>query len=284
MENSQYTFKETNCDVCGSWDSEELIKITGNAYHRCVNCGLIYSQPMIENITENNEESISHKLVQYASKITTFQKRNRKKIHGLLRYRQNGNFLEIGSNTGALLDVARSIGWNVKGVDLSMSACAYARKNLGLDVFTGTIEQAAFPEGYFDVVFTNATLEHLRHPLSTLKESCRVLREGGVFFADTVNWDSYTRRIYGAKWKLLDPTGHLHLYTPENIQSLCRYAGLELVKVWTTGVRSGPNVPDNKRFRWMNICKGPLSVLTRITKKGDSIKFIARKPSLNPAH
>ncbi len=71
-------------------------------------------------------------------------------------------------------------------------------RELGLDVFTGTVDAAAFPADSFDVIFTNAVMEHLCDPLSVLRECRRILRPGGVFYADTVNWDSYTRRLLGA--------------------------------------------------------------------------------------
>ncbi len=274
----QYTFKRTACDVCGSWESEELIAFPNSAYHRCVQCGLIFSQPMVENYGEILEQACTERLDKYTSKVSTHRKRNIKRIRCLRPYRQNGNFLEVGCSAGALLDVARRAGWNVKGVDPSSSATAYAREHLGLDVFTGTVEQAAYPDNYFDVIFTNATMEHLRHPLSTMKECCRILRPGGVFYADTVNWDSFTRRFFGARWKLLNPIGHIHLYTPANVAMLCRQAGMEMVKVWTTGVRTRPGLSKSEGFGWLDLCKGPLSLLARMTHKGDSIKFIARKP------
>lgn len=275
------SFKDTNCDVCGNWNSRELIKLNGTAYHECISCGLIFSRPMPENLDDINEENYTKRLDAYARKIEGRRKQNRRKLKQFSRYKKTGNFLEIGCSGGALLSVAGDLGWNVKGVDISKAATAYARGKLGLDVFTGTVETAGFPSNYFDVIFTNATLEHIRHPLSTLKECRRVLRPGGVFYADTVNWDSYTRRLLGADWKLLNPIGHIHLYTPKNILSLCKHAGLEHVRTWTTGARVKSNTP-NTTFKtpwYWHLLKAPLSLLTRLTNKGDSIEFLARKPS-----
>jgi SAM-dependent methyltransferase len=171
------------------------------------------------------------------------------------------------------------MGWNARGVELCASAGAFARNELGLDVFTGTVEAAAFPDDCFDVIFTNAVLEHLRDPLSVLRECRRILRPGGVFYADTVNWDSYTRRLLGGRWKYLCPLGHVHLYTPRNVVLLCERAGLEHVRTWTSGVRSTvPSSPEfNSPWYW-RLFKGPLSLLARWTDKGDHLEFLARKP------
>jgi SAM-dependent methyltransferase len=270
---------DVRCTVCGSERGTELINLKGGAYRQCACCDLIFASPMPENLEQLNEEFFTERLDAYVLTIRTRRAYNRRKLRPLFRYRQTGNLLEIGCNAGAALDVARQMGWRVTGVDLCVSASSFARTELGLDVFTGTVEAAAFPENHFDVVFTNAVLEHLHDPLSTMREVRRILRPGGVFYADTVNWDSYTRWLLGAHWKYLFPRGHVHLYTPRNVLSLCEHAELEHVKTWTTGVRMIAQAPDNFRrplyWHWL---KGPLSFLTRWTNKGDHLEFLARKP------
>ena len=275
----QPTFTKTGCDVCGSSDSIELIQLYGSAYHECQQCGLIYANPMISNLQDVAEENLTQNLKKYTDKIKAREEKYRRFLKRYDRYRKTGNFLEIGCNAGAVLNAARANGWNAKGLDLSAVATTYARDHLGLDVFTGTVEQAAYPSDYFDVIYTNDVIEHVLHPLSLMKECQRILRPGGIFYADTVNWDSYTQQILGGGWRLLDPVHHVHLYTPRNVKSLCEHAGLELVKVWTTGVRIQANAAEyRKNLPWyMHLAKGPLSLMTRFTKKGDSIEFIARK-------
>ena len=257
----------------------ELIRLKDGAYRQCSACKLIFASPMPEDLQQINEDAFTERLDQYAAKIRNQRWRNRRKLWRFSRYRQTGNLLEIGCNAGATLDVARRMGWNARGVELCASASAYARAELGLDVFTGTVETAGYPDNCFDVIFTNAVMEHLRDPLSVLRECRRILRPGGVFYADTVNWDSYTRRLLGGRWKYLSPLGHVHLYTPRNVVLLCRRAGLERVRTWTSGVRS--TVPSSAGFRspWhWRLLKGPLSFLAHWTHKGDHLEFLARKP------
>jgi 2-polyprenyl-3-methyl-5-hydroxy-6-metoxy-1,4-benzoquinol methylase len=234
---------------------------------------------MASNLDDINEHGVTTRLDKYTDKIESKRKTHRKKLGKFDKYRHTGRLLEIGCNAGALLAAARDMGWEVSGVDLSSTASEYARTQLGLDVFTGTVEEAAYPDDYFDVIYSHAVLEHVRHPLSMLKECKRIMRPGGVFYADTVNWDSYTRRILGAGWRLLYPVSHVHLYTPRNVESLCQYAGLEHVTTRTTGIRVRANA-ENSTFHtpwYLNLAKGPLSALTRITNKGDSIEFTATK-------
>ncbi|MGE5293977.1 MAG: class I SAM-dependent methyltransferase [Solirubrobacterales bacterium] len=270
---------DTKCTACGSTAGVDLIRLKDGVYRQCSACELIFTSPMPEDLEQINEKAFTERLDLYAAKIHSQRWHNRWKLRRFSRYRQTGNLLEIGCNAGATLDVARQMGWNAKGVELCASASAFARTKLGLDVFTGTVEAAGFPENSFDVIYTNAVMEHLRDPLSVLRECRRILRPGGVFYADTVNWDSYTRRLLGEHWKYLSPLGHVHLYTPRNVVLLCRRAGLEHVRTWTSGVRSTVSSSAGFRSPWhWRLLKGPLSFMAHWTNKGDHIQFLARKP------
>jgi 2-polyprenyl-3-methyl-5-hydroxy-6-metoxy-1,4-benzoquinol methylase len=270
---------EVGCDVCGNDQSEELLVLLGSAYHQCKNCGLIYAKWIAADYEQVNEQAFAAEIEDYAAKVEDKRNHYRKKLLMFDRYRTDANFLEIGCNTGAVLVAARENGWNVKGVDISSTVSAYAREKFDLDVHTGTIESAAYSNDYFDVIYSNATLEHVQHPLSTLKECRRVLRPGGVLYVNTVNWDSYTREILGENWLLIHPTHHIHLFTPDNVISLCHYSGLTHLRTWTTGARVRANAKgSNFETSWLlNLMKGPLSFMTRLTDKGDSIEFLATK-------
>ena len=228
---------EVNCDVCSGSDSVELLALLGNAYHECTNCGLIYAKWISSAYDDVNDAAFAAELDDYAAKVESRAQRNRRKLKRFDRYKTTANFLELGCNAGAVLVAARALGWQTKGVDISSTAAKFAREKYNLDVHTGTIESAGYADDYFDVIYSNATLEHIQHPLSTLKECARVLRPGGVLYVNTVNWDSYTRRILGADWLLIHPTHHIHLFTPANIKSLCHYSGLKHIKTWSTGAR-----------------------------------------------
>jgi SAM-dependent methyltransferase len=274
----EVAFSDPCCDICGSSEFIELIRLQDGAYNECKTCGLIYANPIPDNYNQLNNQTYTGVVDDYIDNIRTKRKRYHGKLKRFSHYRLTGNFLEIGCNVGGLLKVACEMGWNVKGLDICAAATKYAREQLGLDVFTGTVEQAEYPENYFDVICTNAVLEHTRHPFSTLTECVRILRPGGIFYANTVNWDSYTRRLLGPDWKYLNMHGHIHLYTPENVNNLCQRVGFENVKIWSTGVRVKPRGNTDFQTPWhWHLLKGLLSCLTRITNKGDHIEFIATK-------
>lgn len=255
------------------------MELDNGTYVQCMSCGLIYAQEVAADYEQINDDSFAAELEEYAAKVEKRKKEHQRFLRRFDSSRKTGNFLELGCNAGAVLVAAREMGWTVYGVDISDSAATFARENFGLTVHTGAVETAGYPDDYFDVIYSNATLEHVQHLMATMKECARILRPGGFFYGNTVNWDSYTREILGKDWLLLDPTHHVHLFTPANVVTLCERAGLQHVKTWTTGARVKANAVGAtfKTPWWLNLMKGPLSAMTRIVPKGDSIEFLATK-------
>lgn len=103
-----------------------------------------------------------------------------------------GRLLDIGCATGVFLDIAKKRGWDVRGVELSAWAGGYAREKFGLNVFTGDLADAAFPDASFDVVTAWDVFEHLADPVAFLKEVRRVLKPGGTLFIETIHYASLT--------------------------------------------------------------------------------------------
>lgn len=274
------TLIERPCTVCGSDDHAHLMQDGDTAYRECRVCAAIFASPLPAHYEDVNEAAYQAAIDKYTAKIDARLAINMRTLRPFDRFRQLGTLLEIGCNAGATLLAAEKLGWKATGVDISRAATAYAREQRGLNALTGTLEEAALPADSFDVVYSNAVMEHVEHPVPTLKEALRILRPGGVFYAATVNWDSYTRRFLGEGWSYLEPMHHVQLFTPANVPTLARRTGFQLERLWTTGVRlSDRKQGEVHTAAWpLPWCKGILSLATRFTRKGDSIKFLLRKP------
>lgn len=115
-----------------------------------------------------------------------------------------GRLLELGSAGGFLLEAARRRGWNVSGVEISAPAVAYARGELGLEIFAGELEDAPYQAGSFDLAIADNVLEHTTDPARVLEHLRQLLPPGGhllVIVPSYVNSPYF--RLLGCAGRLL---------------------------------------------------------------------------------
>ena len=138
-----------------------------------------------------------------------------------------GRHLDIGCGAGQFLELSRSLGMNVYGVEPNRAA-AQAANSKGLSVTCGILHDGQFPDHYFDLITMNHVFEHVREPLDTLIEAGRILKPGGTLIITTPNAESLLYRIFGKYWFQLDAPRHLQIYTPGSIAGLARTGHLRI--------------------------------------------------------
>ena len=276
-------FVRVPCDLCAAPAGEPFLEKFGGFYTRCGRCGFIYANPRARDPGEWNEFNNDQKSAEYVSKH--YSVGHQRGFASLLRqfekYRRTGRILEIGCSAGGFLFQARERGWKPTGIEPVGAVARFGKEKHGLDVRICLLEEAALEANSFDVVYTNAVLEHLPSPSAALRKVFEVLRPGGLVFADTVNYESYTQQFIGAEWKLIDPRAHLSLFSPATLRSFCEKSGLTVLKITTNGVRFRPNKNGRLRGarRWLEeVRKLPFSLAARFTLRGDGITVWAQKP------
>ncbi len=124
-----------------------------------------------------------------------------------------------------MLQQAKMAGWDPIGVEASSFAARYAEERTGCYVYPGTLQQAQFDDGMFDVVTLMDVIEHLADPRSLIDEIRRILRPGGVLFMTTPNFGSLFVKLYGANAYGIGPDEHASYFQPTTISRLLRQAG-----------------------------------------------------------
>jgi SAM-dependent methyltransferase len=146
-----------------------------------------------------------------------------------MRWKAGGRLLDVGCATGDFLAHMAKYGWQVHGVEPSLAASRRARQMHDLDVRTGDLEQARFPDGYFDVVTLWDVLEHLHDPLGSLKEIHRILKSDGVLVIELPNTQSFDAMLFGTYWIGLDIPRHLYVFPPAPLEAMLEETGLQIV-------------------------------------------------------
>jgi SAM-dependent methyltransferase len=153
-------------------------------------------------------------------------------------YRSTNRLLDIGCGAGTLLTVAKKVGWDAQGVEVSIPTVEYLKEQ-GLNVFPGELAQAGFPTGHFDVVTAAELLEHIPDPSSLVAEVARILRPGGLFWATTPHSHGASGRLLKLRWSVVSPPEHLHLFSIRGLAGLLARHGFQRLKVTSEGLTAG---------------------------------------------
>jgi SAM-dependent methyltransferase len=159
-----------------------------------------------------------------------------KLLAGLLPVSGAAQTLEVGCGTAmdsCLLATAhRGVGAYV--CDLSEKAVNVARRNaqaMGVELrtFAGDLTALPFPDGSFDLVFSQGVLEHFRDPAPAMREQVRVLRPGGALVVDVPQkFNVYTLRKHQAMRENRWPWGWETEYSAGELKAWAPRYGLQV--------------------------------------------------------
>lgn len=214
-------------------------------------------------------------------------------ILALFRYRDaihyipNGKALDIGCGNGKFIRSMNSLGWKFEGVEFNPIAVKACRA-VGLKVFHGDLETAAFEDNSFDLVSARHLVEHVPDPNNLICEIARILKKGGRLVIRTPNSQALGRKWFGSHWSANEVPRHLVLFSPANLHMLAERHGLQLIterlfttpkiilKSWDylTGNRGKPS--HKRKFR--RILARLYVVLATVTCRGDEAFAIYEKP------
>lgn len=243
---------QRRCPVCGSEshtvvrqaaypenlpDGDELARIYRSSSEvklmdplvECRACGCRYLSPCLrpDRIREGYTDAVDPVFVsQNPFRIRTFS-------HTLRRLRDTwaiapgSRILDIGCAGGAFLKAAQDLGFRPTGVEPSRWMCDFAKKEYGVDVRQGTLEDQDFGDERFDVATLWDVLEHVPDPGQTLKRIFGLLRPGGLLILTYPDISGPVARLMGSHWPFLLSV-HLTYYTPATIRRQLGDAGFEV--------------------------------------------------------
>lgn len=200
---------------------------------RCRKCGLIYQNPREEELKcLYSEEYYS----QYYGDKERLLSSAQVLIENISKYIPNNKtrMLEIGAGLGYTLKIARDKGWEVFGTEISPFAARYAQEQLGIKMFSGSLEEAKFPEEFFDFVIMTHVLEHLPDPSKALEQIFHILKNSGILYVIVPNIASFKAWINKEKWRDLMPEHHFYHFRPRTLKKIVVKAGFKVIHIDTS--------------------------------------------------
>ena len=230
------------CNACATPGPRERFEREGFHIVECPACGLVYvgEDPSSIDFAALYDERYytggqSGVFADYVGQAPARRAAARRRVWSLRRMKPTGRLLDVGCAAGFFLAEARAH-YTVQGVELSEYSSRLAREQFGLDVFTGTLHDAALPAASFDIVTLWDVIEHVADPAGLLAEVARVLAPGGRVVLTTGDWGSAYARARGAKWHLMTPPFHLYFFSRATLAVVARRAALRVERVASRGV------------------------------------------------
>ncbi|TME29208.1 MAG: class I SAM-dependent methyltransferase [Chloroflexi bacterium] len=171
-----------------------------------------------------------------------------------------GRAIEIGAGSGRLLiRLGRERPYRLVALDYAPYSLRAVRENYrrakvdGYGLF-GDARALPLRDGSFDVVLSGGLLEHFREPGEVVREMARVLRPGGLFYADIV-----PRKVSLYRWAERARMAHDEqlaegIYESDLRKSawrdVVRDAGLRDVRIASAGVYPPYTLRDHERLVW----------------------------------
>jgi len=301
-----YAVEYINCKICGS-DQPKFLGFRGNleymdaprlnpsqehmatAVVKCRKCGFVYTNPKII-VSAEKEPCFYKEPERYYSSVCSDPLKVFDKALNLIQRFSNkmGRLLDVGAGKGEFLAAAKMQGWEVFGVEPSLNFVRYAKEKYGVDIRNSSLEEANFPDNFFDAVALNMVLEHIEDPHSMFSAIHRVLKADGLLYIEAPNMSSgllkiinfyyrLTRRGWSPLLSPLHPPYHCYGYQASSLRMLCRMNNFAVKKIFIFGIglRGFRSFGNNSKF------KGILRIILARTlgaiNRGDILIAIANK-------
>ncbi len=225
------------CPICGGSRFKTLWKNTLPQWKRCCRCSLVLQnpQPLTADILRRydrqyydyeikNEQGFLNLMLAGLQDISFFN----------WAQGPDRSFLDVGCATGRLADYMNRRGWQARGVEVCREAAEWGRKNYNVEIFSGTLEEAAFPDESFRFVHTSHVIEHINEPGLFLDEIYRILKPDGFFLCVTPDISGFQARLFKSRWRsVIDD--HLFLFSGKTLKGLALQHGFKRLGIKTWG-------------------------------------------------
>ena len=243
-------FRDTVCAICGPGPASVLLypasvtpadltpgvfsarRLPDRVHYqmvRCVDCGLVRSDPVIESdlLRQLYDEST----FDYASEVDDLRSTYGRYLERLRRRGDEQHaILEVGCGNGFFLEEALAHGYTrVGGVEPSTAAVASADPSVRPGIVCDIMRPGLFPENVFDAVCLFQTFDHLPDPGAVLDASLEALRPGGLLLCLNHNVQAMSARLLGERSPIID-VEHTYLYSPETMARIFVSHGYRIVE------------------------------------------------------
>ncbi len=224
--------KHIHCPVCSSKHFKSLKEYEAAYLVKCSRCKFVFSEkiPGDQELVEHYE---GYGRNDYLSPITI--KRYRQLLTSWRHFRKNNRILDVGCGIGYFLETAKDMGWKTYGTEFTHEAIDICISK-GIKMFQGKLSKDLLGDMKFDIITSFEVIEHINNPQEEISHIRHYLRDGGLLYLTTPNFNSISRRILKSRWNVIAYPEHLSYYTPQTLHYLLRNNTFKKAATSTHGI------------------------------------------------
>jgi len=273
MTPGEETKRQIDCPVCGC--PENSPRWSGSmGFVTCNSCKLVYQNP---------QPVLADLALRYDDRYFEYELENEENFFSLMLMGLDDigfpdvvgdlprSFLDVGCATGKLIAHVKGAGFSEQGVEICAPSARYGIEKRGVNIFIGTLEQAAFRDESFGVVHCSHLIEHLTDPAAFVEEVKLILVPGGIFIVTTPDISGMQARLFKENWRSAIHD-HMVLFSRNTLRRLLEDKGFRVEKRRSWGGLAVGTAPAFVKNAADKACK--------LLNQGDVMILLARKTLL----
>jgi SAM-dependent methyltransferase len=240
--------KHLKCYLCGK---HKFVKRPGKVRDNpaldileCLSCGLVFLSSFAHIDNEYYSKSLIHEeFFDLESVIKDVSWDDERRFECFKRLIENKSVLDFGCGAGGFLLRARAVAFSVAGVEIEKRMLSYLKRE-NVPIF----DDIADVNGKFDIITLFHALEHMKDPISVLKDVSKKLKKGGTIIVEVPSANDALLKLYENSpysqftyWSC-----HLFLFTDSTLVSAAEAAGLKV-----NYVKQVQRYPLSNHLHWL---------------------------------
>jgi SAM-dependent methyltransferase len=139
--------------------------------------------------------------------------------------------LDIGCGGGEDLVSFLDRGWRIYGLDINRMQIRFLQEHVEGEFFCGYLQDAAYPDDFFDLVRLDNVLEHIPEPKLLLEEVHRILKPGGQVLTYVPNVEGFSYHLlgrYAVNWWV---PFHVNMFSRRTLRRLLEDCSLRVCQM-----------------------------------------------------
>ena len=176
---------------------------------KCNSCGLIYADPLPIPFDIQSHYGVppeSYWKEEYFHINPNYFVGQIEVLQRMKPFEKGQKALDIGAGVGKGMIVLDKFGYDVYGMEASKSFYDKAINTMKISkdkLICATIEEADYPDNYFDFITFSSVLEHFYDPNDCLKRALRWLKKDGVIHIEVPSSDWLMSKLFNFYYKII---------------------------------------------------------------------------------